>query len=119
MGESTLLALALEVQHAHAQLVTELGECSEQARFLTEAVAKRLSVLVEALREREEKLEHLHSAIADRMNNLLMAISTASDLLRTTDDAEAAGRIREHLEATVETGRQSVKRLRDSIGPLH
>lgn len=119
MGEPTLLALAMEVQTAHAQLAAELGDCSEQARYLTKAVAERLATLIEALRGREQKLEHLHGAIADRMNNLLMAISTASDLLRTTDDGEAAARVCEHLDATVETGRQSVKRLRESLGPLH
>jgi hypothetical protein len=117
MEEQTLLALARAVQQAHAQLADEVRDRSEQARFLADEAQRRLEGLVSALRDREDGLDELHEAIADRMNNLLMAIKTARDLLRTPDE-QCIVRVREHLDATVDKGRHAVKGLRDSLGPL-
>jgi len=116
MAETTLLALALAAQDAHSRLAATAGALPEEAQFLIGEVEKRLHLLVEHVRDREEQLDTLHEAIADRMNNLLMAINTASNLLRNGEDAAAP--IRERLDATVENGRQSVKRLRDALTNL-
>lgn len=114
----TLLSLALAAQHAHARLAAAAdGGLSEEGQFLVSEVQRRLETLVTEIRQREEKLDHLSDALADRMNNLLMAIKTASDLLRSPSE-EAGTQVREQLEATVETGRQAVKRLREVITDL-
>jgi len=80
-------------------------------------VKRRLDVLVEEVRNRDQQLDALHEALADRMNNLLMAIKTASDLLRG-DQHESVSQARERIDATVENGRHSVKRLRESLSNL-
>jgi ABC-type transporter Mla subunit MlaD len=118
MSENGLLALAQSVQSAHARLSAEVRDRSEQARYLVDEVERRLEQLVTALRERSEGLDALHDAIADRMNNLMMAIKTASDLLRDTPSEEEVSRVREQLDATVESGREAVKRLRDAVRPI-
>jgi len=115
MPEMTLLALALAVQDAHARLASAVDGLSEEASMLVTETKRRLDLLVAQLREREERIEAMHEALADRMNNLLMAIRTASDLLRNPETADVV-RVREKLDATVETGRQSVKRLQDTLG---
>jgi len=117
MPETTLLALALAVQDAHARLASSADVLPEEGRVLVGEVKRRLDVLVEELRHREEQLDELHDALADRMNNLLMAIKMASDLLRG-DDNESVSHVRERIDVTVENGRQSVKRLRDSLSNL-
>jgi len=114
MPETTLLALALAVQDAHARLASAVDGLSEEARFLVTETKRRLDLLVVHVRERDERFEALHDALADRMNNLLMAIRTASDLLRHPDPDDIA-HVRERLDATVETGRQAVKRLQDTL----
>jgi hypothetical protein len=117
MAENTLLALALSVQDAHDRLISAVETLPEEARFLVSEVEKRLKVLIAQLREREQQLDGLHEALADRMNNLLMAIKTASDILRG-EDGEDMATVRERLDGTVENGRQSVKKLRDALGHL-
>jgi hypothetical protein len=106
--------LALAAQDAHARLAASADQLPEEGRFLIEEVEKKLGVRVEAVRRREEQLDALHEALGDRINNLLMAIRTASDLLRNGDGDDVAG-IRERLDASVETGRASVKKLRDAL----
>jgi len=117
MAETTLLALALAVQDAHARLAATSDELPEEARFLIGEVEKRLNLMVATLREREQQLDALHEAIADRMNNLLMSIRTASDLLRNGDD-EATSPVRDRLDSSVENGRQAVKRLREALSNM-
>jgi hypothetical protein len=117
MAETTLLALALAVQDAHGRLATSADGLPEEARFVIVEVKRRLEILVTEMRNREQQLDELHDALADRMNNLLMAIKTASDLLRGEDN-DAASHVRERLDSSVENGRQSVKRLRDSLTNL-
>lgn len=114
MAETTLLALALSVQDAHAGLVATADALPEEARFLIEEVDKRLKVMVATLREREEQLDNLHDAIADRINNLLMSIRTCSDLLRNGDPQ--INNVRERIDTTVDNGRQTVKQLREALG---
>jgi hypothetical protein len=114
MAETTLLALALAVQDAHARLASAVDGVSEEANMLVTETKRRLDLLVVRVREREDRIEAMHDALADRMNNLLMAIRTASDLLRNPASADVA-LVREKLDATVETGRQAVKRLQDTL----
>jgi predicted lipoprotein len=114
MAETTLLALALSVQDAHARLVATADALPEEARFLIEEVDKRLKMMVATLREREQQLDTLHDTIADRINNLLMSIRTCSDLLRNGDPQITS--VRERIDTTVENGRQTVKQLRDALG---
>ena len=116
MAETTLLTLALAVQDAHARLAAQTDTLPEPGRFLVGEVEKRLAQMVAAVRERDQHVDALHDALADRMNNLLMAIKTASDLLRNGDDHNAL--VRERLDATVENGRESVKKLREALGNL-
>ena len=115
MPETTLLALALAVQDAHARLASAVDGLSEEARYLVTETKRRLDLLVVHVRERDERIEALHDALADRMNNLLMAIRTAADLLRNPDPDDI-DHVREKLDSTVETGRQAVKRLQDTLG---
>jgi hypothetical protein len=117
MAETTLLTLALAVQDAHARLAVQMDGLPEPGRFLVGEVEKRLAQMVIAVRARDERCEQLHDALSDRMNNLLMAIKTASDLLRNGEDGTAAA-VRERLDATVENGRESVKKLREALGDL-
>ncbi|HJQ35998.1 MAG TPA: histidine kinase [Thermoanaerobaculia bacterium] len=116
MAETTLLTLALAAQDAHARLAAHTDSFPEPGRFLIGEVEKRLAQMVAAVRERDQHVDVLHDALADRMNNLLMAIKTASDLLRNGEDHTAL--VRERLDATVENGRESVKKLRDALGNL-
>ena len=113
MAETTLLALALAVQDAHARLVVTADALPEEARFLIEEVDKRLKLMVATLREREEQLDNLHDAIADRINNLLMSVRMCSDLLRSGNGL--ASGVRERLDTAVDNGRQSVKQLREAL----
>src|SRR5215212_2557886 len=115
MGETTLLALALTVQDAHTRLTAQVDTLPEEARFIVGEVEKRLEQLVSAVRAREQNLDALRDALADRMNNLLMAIRTASDLLRGGDDDSTAA-VRERLDATVDNGREALKKLREALG---
>lgn len=117
MSETTLLALALAVQDAHARLASAVDGLSEEASMLVTETKRRLDLLVLHVRERENRVAALHDALADRMNNLLMAIRTASDLLRNPDPDDVA-LVREKLDATVESGRQSVKRLQNTLGTV-
>ena len=117
MAETTLLSLALAVQDAHARLAASADDLPENGRILVAEVKRRLDVLVEELRNREQQLSELHETLADRMNNLLMSIKTASDMLRN-GNGESAAHVRERLDTSVENGRQSVKRLRDSLTNL-
>jgi hypothetical protein len=114
MAETTLLALALAVQDAHARLASAVDSLSEEANILVTETKRRLDLLVVHVRQREEHIEAMHDALADRMNNLLMAIRTAGDLLRNPATADVS-LVRENLDATVETGRQAVKRLQDTL----
>ena len=117
MPETTLLALALAVQDAHGRLTATADLLPEEARFLIEEVEKRLKLMVSTLRDREEQLDSLHEAIADRINNLLMSVRTCSDLLRNGDE-ETTPAVRERLDTSVETGRQTVKQLREALGNI-
>ena len=116
MAETTLLALALSVQDAHARLVASADALPEEARFLIEEVDKKLKVMVATLREREEQLDNLHDAIADRINNLLMSIRMCSDLLRSENGTTE--NVRERLDTAIDHGRQSVKQLREALGNM-
>jgi len=111
---TSLLALALAAQDAHARLAASADGLPEEGRFLIAEVEKKLGMLVARVRDHDAGLDSLREAISDRMNNLLMAIKTASDLLRG-EEGETAAAVRERLDATVESGRQSVKRLRDAV----
>ena len=116
MAETTLLALALAVQDAHARLAASADDLPEEGRILIGEVKRRLDILVTQVRDREQQLDTLRDALADRMNNLLMSIKTASDLLRN-ENGETA-QVRDRLEASVENGRKSVKQLSDSVTNL-
>jgi hypothetical protein len=118
MSEATLLALALAVHDAHARLADEVRGSSEEARFLVEETARRLELLVAHLRRREEEIQEVRDALADRMNNLLMSIKTTSDLLRAGSGEEARSRACEHLDSAVDSGRTSVRRLREALARL-
>lgn len=117
MAETKLLTLALAAQDAHARLSAQLECLPESGRFLAGEVETRLAQMVAAIRDREEHLDALHDALADRMNNLLMAIKTASDLLRGGESDNRAA-VRERLDATVDNGRESLKKLREALGGL-
>lgn len=117
MAETTLLSLALSVQDAQTRLAAAAAALPEEERFLVAEAQSRVETLVLEIRQREQKLDHLSDMLADRMNNLLMAIKTASDLLRSPSE-EATTHVRGQLDATVESGRRAVKRLRDAITGL-
>jgi sensor c-di-GMP phosphodiesterase-like protein len=114
-GEGTLLAVALAVHDAHTRLAAEVRDSSQEARYLVDEVSRRLELLVANIREREHALASLEDAIADRMNNLLMSIKTVADLVRAE---QGETRVSEQLDAAVQSGRTSVRGLRDVCGDL-
>lgn len=119
MAETTLLAHAVAVQDAQARLIPAADELPEPGRFLILEGQRRLATLVAEIRERESELDHLREALADRMNNLLMAIQTASDLLRTSaENGNTTTRVRDQLDAAVHSGRESLKQLRETLTNL-
>ena len=118
MAQTTLLALALAAQDAHARLISAADQLPEPERTLIVEGQRRLSMLVAAIRERESELDNLHEALADRMNNLLMIIRTASDLLRTEEQTLLSTRVRGQLDGAVDSGRESLKQLRELLTNL-
>lgn len=84
MAETTLLALAVSVQDAHAHLSGQLDSLPEPGVFLIAETGKRLAQIVAAIREREDSLDSMHDALAERMNQLLEAIENVSDLRCTS-----------------------------------
>lgn len=118
MAETTLLALALAAQDAHARLIPVADELPEPARILILEGQRRLAVLVAELRARESEFDNLREVLADRINNLLMAIRTACDLLRTDEQTAITTRVSGQLDGAVNSGRESLKQLREILTSL-
>jgi hypothetical protein len=87
---TTLLALALAAQDAHAQLAASADELPEEGRFLVGEVEKKLGMIVARVRDHDAQHDSLREAISERMSNLLVAIKSARDLLRLRDAADGA-----------------------------
>jgi hypothetical protein len=87
---TTLLALALAAQDAHAQLAASADELPEEGRFLVGEVEKKLGMLVARVRDHDAQHDSLREALSERMSNLLVAIKSARDLLRLRDAADGA-----------------------------
>ena len=87
MAETTLLALAIALQDAHARLVPAVDELPEEGRILIREGQRRLAALVDEIRVREPELDNVRDVLAERMNHLLTEIRTANDLLRTGEEA--------------------------------
>lgn len=118
MQSDTLLDLVNEIRAANARMRQLARERVPDAAPLVDHQDALLENLVAQLEAREKHVNRLTETLADRLNNLLMSVQTVSDLLRHEPDAAAAARLRRHLDETVGTGRESLKRLRDAVGQL-
>ncbi len=119
MEPETLVDLAKAARQANARVGELAREHFPEACPLIEREDELLDALVTELEMREENVAALTSTLADRLNNLLMAVQTASDLLRTTPaDELTIIHLCRQMENTVCTGRESLKTLQDAVGEL-
>ena len=118
MQDVDLLTLAMSLRDAHKRLSALVRTSLPQAAPLADEETLMLEQLVDSLRAREERLGEVKVIVADRLNNVLMAVKTASDLLRTQPSVETTAVIRQRLDATVETGRDALKRINGGLARL-
>ena len=117
MDSETLLRLANELRDVNRRLVAA-EEDSVEMRRLLEHQAAVIDLLVKRAADREKAVLACSHTMADRLNNLLMAIQTIADQLRSREDKTAADRLGPQLELIIRTGRESFKVLREAVAQL-
>ncbi|HEX7155479.1 MAG TPA: hypothetical protein VF618_28695 [Thermoanaerobaculia bacterium] len=112
-----LSSLVDAVRLAHAQAVelaraglSPLDALEKQQRLLEE-----LSACIGRTRAQKAIVAEL---LSDRMNNMLMAVQTATDLLRRPPDAAECEDLRRRLLTTIDSGRESLRRIHAGLAEL-
>jgi hypothetical protein len=113
-----LLALAERLRDAHQRLTTAVLTGSDGVAAVLDEESVVLKELLAEIRRRDDSFDGVQSLVADRVNNLLMCIKTASNLLSRGNDEDSIAVLRQHLDTSVEGGRESLRRMREALAAL-
>lgn len=113
------LAAALSAVHERARAhIDALPVPAAELRRAIDEQTSLLRILGERVGALEQRRATVHDTVADRMNNVLMSVQTVADLLKRPQNGETFEDLRQRLHATVETGRDALRRIQAGLAEL-
>ena len=117
MESETLLRVANDLRDVNRRLWAAEDDSVEMRRLLEHQTAI-IDLLAKRLEDREKAVLACSHSMADRINNLLMAIQTIADQLRSREDSAGTDPLGTQLEQIIRGGRESLKVLREAVAQL-
>ncbi|HEX9982594.1 MAG TPA: hypothetical protein VGF69_04985 [Thermoanaerobaculia bacterium] len=117
MQHNDLRGLVVLLCDLHSQAM-ELARAGVPPVELLEQQQQLIAELKARVHHQQSRRAAVAELVSDRINNMLMAVQTATDLLRRVPDEDGCAELRHRLTTTVDSGRDALRRIQAGIAEL-